>query len=63
MTTITVTADSPLPPERVLAAGYDFTERRPHIFPAVSTEHLKLHQRGQISADVTEGTPAGIGTN
>ena len=63
MPTITVIADSPLAPERVLAAGYDFTERRPEIFPAVSTEHLELHKLGQSSADVTEGTPAGIGTN
>ena len=63
MTTIHVIAESPLPPDRALAAGYDFSDRRPEIFPAVSTKYLEIHKLDQTSADVTEGTRAGIGIN
>jgi hypothetical protein len=63
MTTIHVIAESPLSPERVLAAGHDFSDRRPEIFPAVSTKYLEIHESEQTSADVTEGTRAGIGVN
>jgi Polyketide cyclase / dehydrase and lipid transport len=63
MTTIHVTTNSRLSPERVLAAGHDFTARRAEIFPAVSTPHLEVHDLSQTSADVTEGTPAGVGIN
>jgi hypothetical protein len=63
MTTIHTTTHSRLSPERVLAAGYDFSARRAEIFPAVSTPYLKVHQLNQTSANVTEGTPAGIGIN
>jgi hypothetical protein len=54
---------SPLTPERVLAAGYDFSARRAEVFAAVSTDHLEIHELGPESADVTEGTPVGIGVN
>lgn len=63
MTTIRVIDDSPLVPERVLAAAHDFTDRRPEIFPAVSTPYLEIHELGETSADVTEGTRAGVGIN
>ena len=63
MTTIHVIGESPLSPERVLAAGHDFSDRRPEIFPAVSTKYLEIHESDQTSADVTEGTRAGIGVN
>jgi hypothetical protein len=63
MTTIHVTIESQLQPGQVLAAGYDFRPRRAEIFPAVSTEHMEVHQLGETAADVTEGTPAGIGIN
>jgi hypothetical protein len=63
MTTIHITTRSRLSPERVLAAGYDFSDRRAEIFPAVSIPHLEVHQLSQTSADVTEGTPAGVGIN
>jgi hypothetical protein len=61
--TIHVTTHSRLAPERVLAAGYDFSARRTDIFPAVVGEHFEVHELGETSADVTEGTPAGIGIN
>ena len=63
MRTIHVTMSSHLTPERVLAAGYDFSARRADVFPAVSTDHLEIHELGPESADVTEGTPVGIGVN
>jgi hypothetical protein len=63
MTTIHITTQSHLPPQRVLAAGHDFSARRAEIFPAVSTPYLEVHQLSHTSADVTEGTPAGVGIN
>jgi hypothetical protein len=63
MTTIHVTTQSRLSPERVLASGYDFSARRTEIFPAVSTPHFEVHGLSQSTADVTEGTPVGIGIN
>jgi hypothetical protein len=63
MTTIHITTRSRLAPERVLAAGHDFSARRAEIFPAVSTPYLAVHQLNDTSADVTEGTPAGVGIN
>lgn len=63
MTTIRVVADTTLPPDRVLFAAHDFSERRAEIFPAVSVPKLEVHARGETSADVTEGTRAGFGDN
>ena len=63
MTTIHITTHCHLPPQRVLAAGHDFSDRRAERFPAVSVPYLEVHQLTQTSADVTEGTPAGVGIN
>jgi hypothetical protein len=63
MTTIHVITHSRLSPERVLAAGHDFSPRRAEIFPAVSTEHFQVHELDQSCADVTEGMSAGVGVN
>jgi hypothetical protein len=63
MRSIHITMSSHLAPEHVLAAGYDFSARRADIFPAVSTDHFEVHELGSESADVTEGTPVGIGVN
>ena len=63
MSTIHVTIQSRLSPERVLAAGHDFSARRTEIFPAVSTPHFEVHELRGSSADVTEGTPVGVGIN
>jgi hypothetical protein len=62
-TTIHVAAETTLPPERVLAAAHDFSGRRTEIFPAVRAEHFDVHEQGDGWADVTEGTPAGVGIN
>ena len=63
MTTIHITTHSHLPPQRVLAAGHDFSDRRAEIFPAVSVPYLEVHELSQTTADVTEGTRAGVGIN
>ena len=63
MTEIRIVTDSPLSAERVLAAGHDFSPRRAEIFPAVRLDHFDVHEVGDDWADVTEGTPAGIGIN
>jgi hypothetical protein len=63
MTTIRITRESPVPPDRVLFAAHDFSARRVEVWPAVHAEHFVVHASGDTSADVTEGTPTGIGTN
>jgi hypothetical protein len=63
VTTIRVVATTPVPPDRVLHAARDFSERRAEIFPAVSVPKLEVHSQGETSADVTEGTTAGFGDN
>ena len=63
MRTISVTLDSSLRPEAVLAAAVDFSERRSQVFPAVEPEHFTVHDMDGDSADVTEGTGTGIGVS
>lgn len=63
MTRIKVRLQTELPADRVLFAAYDMSPRRIEVFPAVRAEHFTVHDRGTHSADVTEGTPAGIGIN
>lgn len=57
MSTITVTLESAVPPEHVLSAAMDFSDRRSQVFPAVELEHFIVHGPD----DVTEGTGTGIG--
>jgi Polyketide cyclase / dehydrase and lipid transport len=57
--TVRVVAESSLPPERVLEAAHDFSERRAEVWPAVSVGRLEVHEVGDTWADVTEGTRAG----
>lgn len=63
MTTIRVRIDSELPYDRFLFAARDFSDRRIDVFPAVRAEHFAVHEQVGSTADVTEGTPAGIGIN
>jgi hypothetical protein len=64
VTTIRVVADSPLPPERILAAARDFSPRREKVFDAVSMKRMEVHSLGDGHADVTEGTSVGpLGSN
>ena len=63
MTTIRVVGKTTVPPDRVLFAARDFSERRAEICPAVSVPKLEVHSEDETSADVTEGTSAGFGDN
>jgi len=63
MRTLTFAFDCSLPPARVLDAAHDFTDRRGDVFPAVEAEHFEVHSISDRSADVTEGTGTGVGTN
>lgn len=63
MPTIRVVADTSVAPDRVLEAARDFSERRAEVFPAVSVNKMTVHELGETSADVTEGTRAGFGDN
>ncbi len=63
MTTIRIVTGCSLSPALVLQAARDFGWQRVQVWPAVRTEHLTIHEISGTTADVTEGTPAGIGTN
>lgn len=64
MPTIHVVSETSLPPKRALEAAHDFSARREDVFPAVSVEHMTVHELADTSADVTEGTPVGpLGIN
>ena len=59
MAEVRVIVDSRVQADVVLAAAHDFSNRRPDIFPAVQLEHMEVHELGESSADVTEGTRSG----
>lgn len=61
MPIVHVTERTPLPPEQVLDAARDFSERRAEMWPDVHVEHLTVHASGETWADVTEGNPWPIG--
>jgi hypothetical protein len=44
------------PPEKVMAAMIDFSDRRPEIWPNLSAKIYQAHSVGENTADVTEGT-------
>jgi hypothetical protein len=44
------------PPEKVIAAMVDFSERRPEIWPNLSAKLYQAHSVGENTADVTEGS-------
>jgi hypothetical protein len=56
-----VAEETSLPPERVLEAARDFSERRAEMWPDVHVEYLQVHEEGEGFAEVTEGNPWPIG--
>jgi hypothetical protein len=54
---VRVVEETPVPPERVLEAARDFSDRRADLWPDVHLEHFEVHQLGDTFADVTEATP------
>ena len=61
MPTVRLVADTTLAPERVLEAARDFSPRRAELWPNVHADHLRVHEIGPTSAEVTERTPSAIG--
>jgi hypothetical protein len=61
MREIKVVGWTPVPPERVLEAARDFSERRAELWPDVHIDHFELHRAGDGFAEVTEGNPSPIG--
>jgi hypothetical protein len=61
MPSVRVSEHSGLPPDVVLAAARDFSERRAELWPDVHVEFLEVHEIGENHADVTEGNPWPIG--
>src|ERR671919_231135 len=61
MPRVHVVDETPVPPERVLEAARDFSERRAEMWPDVHVEHLEVHEAGETFAEVTEGNPWPIG--
>jgi len=47
--------ESAAPPEAVIAAATDFTERRLHYWSTIAAKRYKVHSIGDNVADVTEG--------
>jgi hypothetical protein len=44
------------PPEQVIGAMVDFSERRPEIWPNLTARLFRVHSLSSSGADVTEGT-------
>jgi hypothetical protein len=49
-------ADGAIPADRFIAALTDFGERRPELWPNLDAKFYRLHERGEVWAEVTEGT-------
>jgi hypothetical protein len=56
MPVIDCAATAAAPPERVLAALTDFTADRPRLWPGLDPRYYQVHQLGETSAEVTEGS-------
>ncbi len=56
MPRIELEMESDLPPERIIAALTDFTERRPDLWPGLSRKQYRVYAVGDTWADVQEGS-------
>jgi hypothetical protein len=54
MFTIHADAETSAPPEAVIAAARDFSERRAAIWPNVKAGHFEVHASGESFVDATE---------
>lgn len=48
--------ETPVPPDAVLAAAVDFSDRRPDLWPTIERRVYRVHARGDNWAEVTEGS-------
>lgn len=49
-------ADGPIEVDRFIAALTDFGPRRPELWPNLDAKFYRLHEQGDLWAEVTEGT-------
>jgi hypothetical protein len=56
MVNIHLIRDTQLPPERIIAALTDFSDRRLELFPNLDKQYFTVHQTGDTHAEVTEGS-------
>ena len=56
MPRIQFTVESDVPPERVMAAATDFSDRRPDIWPNISRRFYEVHDQGENWCECTEGS-------
>ncbi|MEU0880991.1 hypothetical protein ABZ345_20490 [Lentzea sp. NPDC005914] len=56
MSTITLTQQTTATPEQFVAGLTDFGPGRAELFPNSTDDYLKVHERGENFADVTEGS-------
>ena len=55
MANVHIHAETPVPPERILAALTDFTDRRFDYWPNLDQRLYQVHATGDTWAEVTEG--------
>jgi hypothetical protein len=48
--------ETSLPPERVMEALLDFSERRPEIWPGIDPSQYEVYSLGEKEADIREGS-------
>jgi polyketide cyclase/dehydrase/lipid transport protein len=56
MAEIEMDVETSLPPEQVLAALLDFSERRPEIWPGIDPSQYEVYSVGEKEADIREGS-------
>lgn len=56
MAKLTYGADTPAPPDAILAAARDFSDVRPDLWPSLDREYYEVHEVGDSHAVITEGT-------
>jgi hypothetical protein len=56
MTRIELDFTSPCPPQRVIDALTDFSDRRPDLWPGLAREDYEVYSVGETTADVREGS-------
>jgi hypothetical protein len=56
MAHVSVDKDTTVPPQAVIGALTDFSERRLELWPNIDRRYFKVHQVSGTSADVTEGS-------
>jgi hypothetical protein len=60
MPRIELDVETSVPPEKVIAALTDFSDRRPDIWPGLSRQFYEVYSVGETSAEVREGNPPGF---